>query len=252
MKFLSLSKTAKKIKNVILDTLFPINCLGCGKDFFWICEECFQKIPINREQICPACEREITFSGTLCKSCRRKRRSKLDALVTAASYEDPLIKKMVYNLKYRFVADFSHPLARIETKVLHLQNIPLPSFIVPVPLHPRRLRWRGFNQAKLIAKNISQNLTPPLQIPVLDILERKKHNKPQMEVKNYQDRLQNVKNIFCLKPDFDFRLIQGRKLLLVDDIATTGATLEECARILKRAGAKKVFAIVVARQTLKK
>lgn len=241
-----------KIKKIILDTLFPINCFGCQKNDFWLCEECFQKIPLQRDQVCPACEREITSSGFLCRACRTSRDLKLDALVSAVSYDNQNVKKMVYNLKYRFVGDLSCPLARLEIKALLSHNTPLPSAIIPVPLHPRRLRWRGFNQSLLIAENISQNLAPPFKIPVLDILERRKYNKPQMELENYQDRLENVRDLFRIKSGADLDNIKGKIIYLVDDIATTGATLEECAKVIKQVGAKKVFAIVIARQTLKK
>ncbi len=244
----------KKIKKIILDTLFPIACLGCQKSDFWICRECLQKIPILHQQVCPACEREITPSGLLCQSCRKKEKFYLDALISAVSYDNPIVKKMVYNFKYRFVDCLSEPLAQIKMKALIQNNLPLPQAIIPVPLHPRRLRWRGFNQALLIAKNISKNLIPPLEIPVLDILERKKYNQPQMKLKKYEERIQNVKDLFGIKLDTntDLDYLRGKVVYLVDDIATTGATLKECAKVLKKIGVKKVFATVIARQTLKK
>ena len=244
----------KKIKKIILDTLFPIACISCQKSDFWICKKCFQKIPILREQVCPACEREITLSGFLCQNCRRKEKNGLDALISAVSYDNPIVKIMVYNFKYRFTDSLSKPLAQLQIKALLQNNLPLPQAIVPVPLHPRRLRWRGFNQALLIAKSISKNLVPPLEIPVLDILERKKYNQPQMKLKKYEERLQNVKDLFRIKSDTDDKVnyIKGKFVYLVDDVATTGATLKECAKVLKKIGVKKVFAIVIARQTLKK
>jgi competence protein ComFC len=241
-----------KIKKIILDTLFPITCLGCQKNDFWLCEKCFQKIPLRRDQVCPACEREITLSGFLCQACRTIREFQLDALVSAVFYDNQTVKKMVHNFKYRFARGLSVPLARLEIKALLLHNTPLPRAIIPVPLHSRRLRWRGFNQAQLLAENISQNLAPPFKIPVLDILERRKYNKPQMELENYQERRQNVRDLFGIRPGISLNDIKGKVVYLIDDIATTGATLEECAKALKSAGAKKVFAVVIARQTLKK
>ncbi|MDD5489555.1 MAG: ComF family protein [Candidatus Moranbacteria bacterium] len=247
-----MKKIIGKIKKTVLDTLFPIACLGCQKNDFWICGECFQKIPIRRDQVCPACERETTLSGFLCRACRTSQKLHLDALISAVSYKNQTVKKMIHNFKYRFAISLSEPLARLEIKALLSQNVPLPSAIIPVPLHPRRLRWRGFNQAQLLAENISQNLAPPFKITVLNLLERKKYNKPQMELENYHDRLQNVRDLFAIRPGISLEKIKGKIVYLVDDIATTGATLEECAKILKRAGAKKVFAVVIARQTLKK
>ena len=91
-----------------------------------------------------------------------------------------------------------------------------------------------------------------MEIEVLDVLERKKCNTPQMSVKNYQERLQNVQNIFGLKGTADKKIFENKNILLIDDIATTGATLFECAKVFRENGAKRVFAAVVARQDSKK
>jgi ComF family protein len=203
-------------------------------------------------QVCPACEDSITDKGFLCFACRETRKSHLDSLIAAVSYEDPAARKMVHNFKYRFISDISQPLAKLVCRALIQNDVALPDFIIPVPLHPKRLRWRGFNQSFLLAKHISNELTPLMEIEILDILQRKKFNRPQMQIKNYQQRLKNMQNIFGLKPDTNLDLIKNKNILLIDDIATTGATLEECAKVLKSAGAKKVSAAVVARQVLKK
>lgn len=162
------------------------------------------------------------------------------------------MKRLVHNFKYRFTADIAQPLAKLIIRALIKSDFPVPDFVAPVPLHPRRLRWRGFNQSLLLAEIVSEELAPLLKIRILDILERKTHSRPQMKVKNYRERLRNVKNIFAIKPGSNLAGIKNKTVLIVDDVATTGATLEECARILKSAGVKKVFAAVVARQTLKK
>jgi competence protein ComFC len=129
-------------------------------------------------------------------------------------------------------------------------DFPIPHIIIPVPLHKRKLRYRGFNQSQLLANAISDNLAPPIKIRTADILERKKYNPAQMEIKNYQKRIENVKNIFSLRPDFDKIMLRNKIVLLVDDIATTGATLQECTKVLKENGVKKVFAVVAARQMI--
>ncbi|OGI25209.1 MAG: hypothetical protein A3J76_03435 [Candidatus Moranbacteria bacterium RBG_13_45_13] len=240
----------KIIKRGILDVLFPITCLNCQKDGFWLCEECKKNIAIQDFQLCPKCEKENTPSGFLCLACRLDRDFCLNALISATTYDAPSLKKLIYNFKYRFASSLSDILAQIILKALLSHNIPLPALIIPVPLHPKRLRWRGFNQAELLAENISRNISPLLEIPVLDILTRKKYNKPQVEIRSYRERQKNVSGLFALKPGLDSHLVKGKKILLVDDIATTGATLHECAKVLKAAGAKKVFAAVIARQTI--
>jgi ComF family protein len=159
---------------------------------------------------------------------------------------------MIHNLKYRFIADLSEPLSELMIKTLIKNDLPIPDFIVPVPLHPRRLRWRGFNQSRLLAEKISKNLAPMLEIEIIDVLKRDKNNKAQMKIKKYRERLQNMKDIFSFNAQFGKNILKNKEIMLIDDIATTGATLEECAKVLKENGAKKVFAAVIARQTLKK
>lgn len=240
------------IKNIILETLFPIFCLSCGKEGDWLCDRCISGIKLLDFQVCPDCEENITERGSLCPYCRRSGKLFIDLLLVATSYENPVIKRLVHSLKYRFVAGIADPLSALLVRAIQKKDLSLPNFIVPVPLHPRRLRWRGFNQSLLLARNISEELAPPLRIEVLDILNRKKYNRPQMEIKNYQERLANIKDNFFLGDGLAKDKLKNKTILLVDDVATTGATLNECAAILKRGGAKKVFAIVAARQTFKK
>lgn len=238
-------------KSTILDTLFPIFCYSCGKEGYWLCEDCLTRIEIVDIQVCPCCENSITEKGILCPNCLANRKSFLSGIIVSVSYENPSVKKLVHNFKYRFISAIADPLAKLMTKALIRNDFSLPDLILPVPLHPRRLRWRGFNQSLLLAKNISKQITPHLELEILEILERKKCNSPQMKIKNYQERLQNVQGIFALKENIDCKKIENKKILLIDDITTTGATLQECARILKTAGAKKVYAVVIARQNFK-
>jgi len=231
-------------------------------------------------QVCPRCEKIIIESGKLCQNCKRTLREErdffLDTLIAATKYKENNLSKIIHLYKYNFIRDLSVPLGKILVKAFLDNNLPLPDFIVPVPLHSRRLRWRGFNQSELLADYVSQNLTPGLEIPVLkDILIRKKHTPPQMKVKKYAERRKNIQDAFEINIKCHPELVSGsnkpkkldsgseagmttgdllkkKTILLVDDIATTGATLNECARILKSAGAKKVFALVLARQEMSK
>jgi competence protein ComFC len=238
-------------KNLILDTLFPINCLSCSREGDWLCQICRDKIKICDIQLCPLCEREITLSGKLCSGCKNSRLSPLDQLITAASYENSLVKQLIHNLKYRFVQNSAKPLATLMHKSVLRNELELPDMLIPIPLHPRRLRWRGFNQSEALALELAKEIAAPLSISVVSILNRKKLNRPQMGIKNYRERLKNVIGIFALGEKYA-EIIKNKKVLLVDDIATTGATLQEAAKVLKEGGAKKVMAIVIARQTFKK
>lgn len=248
----------KFIHNFILDTLFPIHCLHCKKYSQWVCQECVQKIPLLLDQVCPYCEKTISPNGQICPQCKDKFLAKnetwpIDALLVSTRYEN--VSRLVHFFKYNFIPDLGEILAKIICQTLISHNLILPDYIIPIPLHPRRLRWRGFNQSEVLAQYIAQNLTPGFSISILpNLLIRKKYTSPQMKIKNYNDRQKNVRDIFGLNCNVETRhasSLYNKTILLVDDIATTGATLFECAKILKSAGAKKVFAVVIARQEFK-
>lgn len=240
-------------KKLILDTLFPIACLHCGAPDTWLCEKCLAQIKLLTFQVCPACEQTITEAGYLCGACKNLQRTKnhpfyLDALLVAAKYKTSGLNRLVHLYKYRFIADLSAPLGTLLTQTLLKNNLPMPDVIIPVPLHTRRLRWRGFNQSALLANHLAQNLMPNLPIPILaDVLARQKYTPPQMTLQKYAERQENLKDAFAIK---EASQIQGKTILLVDDVATTGTTLLECTKVLKLAGAKKVFGVVIARQEI--
>ncbi len=212
-----------------------------------------EKFPLLSFQLCPYCEKEITQNGTICKKCQRNQFEKksplqLNALICATDYQK--ISKLVHLFKYNFVIDLGTPLGKIIAKALQKNEAPLPDFIIPVPIHRRKLKWRGFNQAEILANSISQNLTPGLHLPVrTDLIFRQKKTRAQMKIKDYHERLSNLHNAFATFPQAE-KAVSGKKILLVDDIATTGATLFECAKILKATGAKEVTGAIIARQKI--
>jgi len=242
----------EKTRDFILDTLFPISCISCGCDGVWLCETCLQKIQPLSFQLCPKCERLITQSGRLCSFCKA-RRAPLDALVVATKYKEGSVSKLVHLYKYNFIEDLSAPLGKLLTRALLDSGSAIPDLIIPVPLHPRRLRWRGFNQAELLANYVSLNLTPGYAIPVLgNVLKRIRYTPPQMKIKDYFQRRKNMRDVFSVAVSVAVGPLQlkNKNILLIDDVATTGATLFECAKALKQNGAKKVCAAVIARQEI--
>jgi ComF family protein len=194
------------------------------------------------------CEKTHNPNGETCHKCKSK--NQLDGLLVCVNYhKNKSIKKAVSLFKYRFVSDLCVPLGKIIEKKLIRSSLNLPDIIIPVPLHPKRLRWRGFNQSEMLANFISKNLTPGIEIPVTTTtLYRKKNTPPQKNISNYHERKSNLKQAFSLSRNR--REIKGINILLIDDIATTGTTIFECAKVLKKGGAKKVFAIVIARPHL--
>ncbi len=244
----------KKINAFALDVLFPVSCLFCQKEGIWICPDCEKKINLLPFQVCPYCEKTITQNGYICEKCALKQLEKkfpfsLDALLCATEYQK--ISKLVHLFKYNFIQTLDAPLGDLLVKILLKNNFPLPDMIIPIPIHKKKLKWRGFNQAEILANIVSQNITPGLKIPVCsNALMRKKNTEAQMKIKTRKERLTNLSEAFFIQP-LEQKNISEKRILLIDDIATTGATLFECARTLKNFGAKNVFAVVIARQKMK-
>lgn len=250
----SLYRTMKKF---VLDLLFPINCLGCGQEGQFICPACFEQIPLNRE-------RPLKFSS-----------SALTDLIITSDYNHALVKQTIHRYKYDFVKELAEPLGLLMAKQLTPYQSKfgtgqaINSLLIPVPLHQKRLRWRGFNQAELLAEVISRKL----RIPLADnILIRRKHRLPQMAIKSSQERKENIKQAFQLNPETTTRTVleiprsceartwskglslldtvlnlRHKTLVLIDDVCTTGATLEECAQVLKPLQPKQIWGLVIAR-----
>ncbi|MFC1608964.1 ComF family protein [Patescibacteria group bacterium] len=238
----------QKINKLILDTLFPIQCISCKKQNYWICDQCLSEIIIKDKQVCPICEQVTIPDGQTCFKCKQKH--SIDGLLVAIDYkENKVIDKAIHYFKYRFIEDLSEPLGKIITKTFIRSSLKIPDAIVPIPLHSKRLRWRGFNQAELLCSHISQNISPNLSTPILSsALIRSKNTPSQMKIKNYHQRKSNLKNAFLVKNEAE---IKNKRILLVDDISTTGSTIFECAKVLKKSGAKDVFGIVIARKKIK-
>ncbi|HBI16803.1 MAG TPA: hypothetical protein DDY52_01415 [Candidatus Moranbacteria bacterium] len=238
------------IKKFILDMVFPIYCISCHQEGVWFCDKCFQKLIFKTEQTCPICKKIIVPNGEICFDC--KYQNNIDGILVSSFYrkkkEKTMVAKLIHYYKYRFISSIGQILGKVLEKSILNSTLPLPEIIIPVPLHPRRLRWRGFNQSAILAHYLGENLTPGFSIPVYsDILARNRYTQPQMEIKDKQKRVINAQNAFSLNPKENSK-IKGKTIFLVDDIATTGSTLFECARVLKEGGAKKVYGVVLARQ----
>jgi ComF family protein len=150
------------------------------------------------------------------------------------------MRQAIHQLKYRNLRALAVPLAELLND--YLTANPLPGeVLVPVPLHPRRLRERGHNQSQRLAEELS-NLT---NLPVTgDCLIRKHHTPPQARTATVEERRSNVTNAFTCVND----RLQDKQVLLIDDVSTSGATLDACAKALKTAGATSVWGLVLARE----
>lgn len=222
----------------ILDFLFPRRCVSCGRLGKYICPKCSSIIQIIESQVCPVCERPA-IKGATHPGC--KTRYSLDGLTSIWVYEGP-IKKAIKELKYQFVTDLAKELisltpSRWPNRLLEGECYVLTS----VPLHWWRQCWRGFNQAEILGKMMAEKLGIKF---VPELLVREKSTRPQVELRGKQRR-ENIADAFSVSPNI---LVSSYpSILLFDDVWTTGATLRTCGNILKRAGAKMVWGLTLAR-----
>ncbi len=238
------------IKKFILDTLFPVTCLSCGKEGVLaqnraegsgaglICDVCQSTLMPLESQMCIVCKKPSPAGLThpLCLSPRSA-----DGLISFFNYHDEKVSKILINGKYSFLPNAYRILGRLLAKKIqaHYEMLAVGCLLVPVPLHKWRLRWRGFNQSEILC----QTLAHELNLPNANVLVRCKSTKVQKDLKKEQ-RLKNVEGSFQLSVSAK---INGQNIILVDDFTTTGSTLQEAARVLKRNGAAKVICLTVAR-----
>lgn len=229
----------------LLDLLFPRACAGCGGDagneFRYICWNCLTKIRLVQKPYCLLCGDPVygaIESEYFCPACMRQRPF-FDCARSAALYQD-LAKEMILSFKYQGATWLSADLGRLLLACLRLHfrtgNIDGVTF---VPLHKARERQRTYNQAFLLAREIAGHLGQPVE----NCLVRPCPTESQTHL-TASERTANVSNKFAIKGRI---ALNGKRLLLIDDVMTTGATVNECARILKEAGAQEVLVLTVAR-----
>lgn len=231
----------QKFWKFLLDLLFPAFCLGCKKEGTFLCKECQQNIFLQEEQVCPFCYQKSSL-GFVCEKCHPIHHPALDGVLVAARFEEKsLLQRCIHHFKYEGLKDLGSELGLLLADVLR-KNLLQKIVVCPVPLHRKRLQWRGFNQAELLALTIQKNLG----IPSHQLLHRTSFVIPQMELSR-EKRKTNVLNAFICKSSAVQHIASDFEVLLVDDVCTTMATLEACAQALKKEGIKKVYGIVLAR-----
>lgn len=213
--------------------MFPKECAGCGAEGAWLCAKCRRQLIWRSGQVCLICGRET--DGFVCTGHDRS----IDRVIVALDYAEAardLIKIGKYNFSQEAIWDLAE-LLKIFWRERHFL-IPHAAVVLPVPLTGRRYRWRGFNQAEILANawSADQNLTCQT-----GWLIKKRHSQPQAKLKGVE-RLTNVADCFVWRGP----ILTGQTVILIDDVATTGATLNECARVVKGAGAGRVWGVVLA------
>ena len=178
------------------------------------------------------------MSGIVCPSCI-KWNAEIDAIRSPYRFNGT-IREAVHQLKYRNIRVLAEPMSRLLYNYIYYNPIPGDT-LVPVPLHAKRLKERGYNQSSLIAHNLGKLS----ELPVVDnCLVRTRHIQPQARTANVDERRENVEGAFsCLTDE-----LRGKQVILIDDVSTSGATMNACAHALKEAGASTVWGLVVARE----
>ena len=226
-----------KLGGMALNLLFPKWCVGCGKVGDFICPSCRNTLPQIVSPVCPRCGRPQP-SGILCPGCVSWQ-ADIDGIRSPFRF-DGVIRQAIHQLKYGNIRALAAPLARLLND--YLGTYPVPGkVLVPVPLHRKRLRERGYNQSGLLTGELGK-LTG---LPVVDnCLIRQRSALPQVRTATVDERTSNVTGAFVCR---DQRL-RNTQVLLVDDVATSGATLNACATALKAAGAASVWGLTLARE----
>lgn len=222
---------------IIKDLLFPKFCFGCGFVGVYICPNCQKNLRSIKEHQCLYCNRN-SYLGFTHPGCLRA--DGVDGFFSLYYY-DNLLKKTIKNIKYRGVKEaLTELLLLINLSIVNDFKKTLSNNLIvqPIPLHRQREKERGFNQSELIAREIIKNLNQPIDY----YLSRQKKTLAQAQIKKRDDRYKNMIGAFYV-----IKSPIGLDFLLVDDVVTTGSTIKEAARELKKAGANKVFAFALAK-----
>jgi len=242
-----IARTAKRVLTAVLDLVYPVSCAACGAAVLDsrglpLCGECTVKADFAGDMMCPRCGAGVMREPEDVVKCPKCYNLSLNfrRAVSLGPYEKPL-GEVVKALKFRGQRQYARPLAERLAAVLRRQDFTQHiDIIVPVPIHWRRRFRRGFNQSELITGHLGKLLNIPVDGRSL---RRIRYTEPQTKL-SAEERLKNLKGAFKVRRP---EAVEGKQILLLDDVMTTGGTMTECARELRRAGAKVIYAAVVAR-----
>ena len=220
----------------LVDLFFPARCPGCQTVSIQWCPECQKRISLVESPICPKCGRQSIFSPDLCESCRLGVNSDIDEIRSWALF-DGSVRKAVHHLKYQGNGGLGEVLSQYLIDIL--RNLPWQiDMVIPVPLAPLRFQTRGYNQSMFLARPLAYYYGFVLN---QHALVRYKETRSQVGLNTFQ-RQQNVQGAFQANK----QEVNHKNILLIDDVLTTGATINEAARSLKKAGARCVYGITLA------
>jgi len=232
------------VLEAIQDLLFPPLCVGCSRRLDHsrpplLCTGCLTKLHFISSPICPCCGIPYaTGADHLCSACLQNKYD-FDLARSLLRYQPPT-DSVILRLKFGAELSGLRTLAALLAESCCLREFSPPDYLIPIPLHATRIRERGFNQATLIARSCFPQWQGKLGLDILI----KKHQTPHQTQLSGQERRSNLKQAFSLNPHGE---IFGKTFLLVDDVLTTGSTVNACARLLRRGGAKRIEVFTLAR-----
>ncbi len=225
----------RQVNDSLLDLIFPFTCVVCGREGEYLCSSCESALPRLKTPFCPLCADPV--SRGVCHRCATVRVA-FDGVRSPYLFEGP-VRDMVYGLKYRDLRAAAPHIARLMAE--YLASSPMPADVLaPVPLHRRRLRERGYNQAELLAGELGKLTGLPVDARML---RRVTDTPPQVSIENPDERRRNIADAFEAREGLD-----GLMVVVVDDVVTTASTMTACATALKAAGARSVWGLALARQ----
>lgn len=232
---MAIIKRFSQLKEIALNVLFPPRCVDCGGEGSFICVSCRKAVRPLKLPICGRCGVPL-FEGNLCSSCKWSP-GKIDGIRSLFLFEGA-IRQAIYSFKYRNLKAIAPCLADLLWN--YLEASPLPGeILLPVPLHPKRLRQRGYNQVALL----SQELSKLCGLPVAEKSLLRLRDTASQTSLNPKERKTNTRGAFVC----DDQRLYGKRVILIDDVCTTGATLEACAVALKDNGVASVWGLTLAR-----
>jgi len=216
----------------LIDFIYPAVCFVCREriplEHRIICPDCWEKLPRNTHNVLASGDKAISAGKRW-----------FSFVAWRFVYSDEM-RELIHHFKFNGFSRLRYPLgSEMSETVLGHQELNTADMIIAVPLHRARLRERGYNQSLLLARSVSEHT----HIPVIEVLERIKNTLPQATFETAEDKIWNVRGIFTVKNP---KTVQGKRIILVDDIFTTGATANECSKTLAGAGAREIMVVTAA------
>jgi ComF family protein len=238
-----------KLKTILLKLIalfYPVTCVLCGDDLnsscnTAICNKCKVSLPLIKGLVCQKCGMPLYDGGEFCRECRKHSKEyNFDKMRSVYLYKDSA-RRLILKFKYSGRSFLAQDLGLAMNETLRQYDFYNDSdFVIPIPLNILRKIKRGYNQAELLAEEISLKTNIPL---LKNVLFRRRITKPQFKLSKIE-RSKNIKDSFFVKNN---TIIKNKTILLIDDIATTSITVSSCSSALKTAGVKKVYVLTLAR-----